>query len=287
MGDKMNIRTDLALERAEIAKKSIDGVTIDEEISGEVTVTRMEILNDGASRRLGKPTGKYITLEVPRFTKNAGLDKAAVGCMARELKRVLPRGIRSVLVAGLGNTDITPDSLGPRVANRIIATRHISRELGRQLGLGGLMPVSVLAPGVLGQTGIETGEIILGTVDRISPSAVIVIDALAARSLERLGCTVQMCDTGISPGAGVGNSRMEINEKSLGVPVIAIGVPTVVDIKTMLSDAGGSVSGDIPDMIVTPKEIDMMIDRAAEMIAVSINLCLQKSLSIEDIMGLI
>ncbi len=283
----MNIRTDLALERAEIAKKSIDGVTIDEQISGQVTVTRMEISNNGAERRLGKPIGRYITLEVPRFTKNAGLDKAVAGCMARELKRLLPSRIRSVLVAGLGNVSITPDSLGPRVANRIIATRHISRDLSLQLGLGGLLPVSVLAPGVLGQTGIETGEIILGTVDRILPSAVIVIDALAARSLGRLGCTVQMSDTGISPGSGVGNARMEINEKSLGVPVIAIGVPTVVDIRTMLSDVGGTVGDDIPDMIVTPKEIDMMIDRAAEMIAVSINLCLQKSLSIDDIMGLI
>ena len=147
--------------------------------------------------------------------------------------------------------------------------------------------MSVLAPGVLGQTGIETGEIILGMVDRISPCAVIVIDALAARSLERLGCTVQMSDTGISPGAGVGNARMSITKQSLGIPVIAIGVPTVVDIKTMLYDVGGEIKTDIPDMIVTPKEIDMMIDRAAELIAVGINLCLQNQLSIDDIIGLI
>lgn len=283
----MNIRTDLALERAEINKDNVKGVTIDEERLSDITVTRMKILDREAERRLLKPMGKYITLQVPRFTKDAGLDREAAACFARELKRLMPSGVRSVLVAGLGNEAITPDSLGPRVADRIIATRHISGELANRLGLGELMPVAVLAPGVLGQTGIETGEIILGTVDRISPSVVIVIDALAARSLGRLGCTVQMSDTGISPGAGVGNARMKINEESLGVPVIAIGVPTVVDIKTMLNDAGGSVSDNIPDMIVTPKEIDMMIDRAAELIAVGVNLCLQRNLSVEDIMGLI
>ena len=283
----MSVRTDLALERAEIENKNIKGITIEEEKIDSITVSRMKILDREAEKRLKKPIGSYITLSVPRFTKNAGLDRQAVGCLAKELKRLLPENLNSVLVAGLGNDSITPDSLGPKVAEKILATRHITGELASELGLSGLMPVSVLAPGVLGQTGIETGEIILGTVDRISPCAVIVIDALAARSLERLGCTVQMSDTGISPGAGVGNARMSITKQSLGIPVIAIGVPTVVDIKTMLYDAGGEIKTDIPDMIVTPKEIDMMIDRAAELIAVGINLCLQSRLSIDDIIGLI
>ncbi len=283
----MSVRTDLALERAEIENKNIKGITIEEEKIDSITVSRMKILDREAEKRLQKPIGSYITLSVPRFTRNAGLDRQAVGCLAKELKRLLPERLDSVLVAGLGNDSITPDSLGPKVAEKILATRHITGELASELGLSDLMPVSVLAPGVLGQTGIETGEIILGTVDRISPCAVIVIDALAARSLERLGCTVQMSDTGISPGAGVGNARMSITKQSLGIPVIAIGVPTVVDIKTMLYDAGGEIKTDIPDMIVTPKEIDMMIDRAAELIAVGINLCLQSRLSIDDIMGLI
>ncbi len=282
----MSIRTDLALERAEIYKKSLDGVLLDEEKHGQITVTRINIQSTEAENRLQKPRGKYTTLTLPRFTASAGVDKAAASVMAGELKRLLPSGIRSVLVAGLGNTAITPDSLGPKVADRVIATRHIGKKLGAELGLGELLPVSVLSPGVLGQTGIETGEIILGTADRITPSAVIVIDALAARSLERLGSTVQMSNTGICPGSGVGNSRMEISRQTLGVPVISIGVPTVVDIKTLLSDIGAPTVK-APDMIVTPKEVDMMIDRAAELVAVSINLCLQKNLSFDDIMGLI
>lgn len=282
----MNIRTDLALERAEISEKSINGVLFDEEKIEDITVSRLEIQNETGAENLKKPIGKYITLSLPRFTKSGGLDIRAVNLLAREIRRLLPSKTGSVLVAGLGNTAITPDSLGPEVAERIIATRHISKEMRRQLGLGKLMPVSVLTPGVLGQTGIETGEILLGTVERIRPSAVIVIDALAARSLERLGSTVQLSDTGICPGSGVGNARMEISRSTLGVPVISVGVPTVVDINTLLYDVGAEKSREV-DMIVTPKEVDMMIDRAAELIAVGINSSLQSGLSIEDIMGLI
>lgn len=282
----MNIRTDLALERAEISEKSINGVLFDEEKIEDITVSRLEIQNETGAENLKKPIGKYITLSLPRFTKSGGLDIRAVNLLAREIRRLLPSKTGSVLVAGLGNTAITPDSLGPEVAERIIATRHISKEMRTQLGLGKLMPVSVLTPGVLGQTGIETGEILLGTVERIRPSAVIVIDALAARSLERLGSTVQLSDTGICPGSGVGNARMEISRSTLGVPVISVGVPTVVDINTLLYDVGAEKSREV-DMIVTPKEVDMMIDRAAELIAVGINSSLQSGLSIEDIMGLI
>lgn len=282
----MNIRTDLALERAEISEKSINGVLFDEEKIEDITVSRLEIQNETGAENLKKPIGKYITLSLPRFTKSGGLDIRAVNLLAREIRRMLPSKTGSVLVAGLGNTAITPDSLGPEVAERIIATRHISKEMRTQLGLGKLMPVSVLTPGVLGQTGIETGEILLGTVERIKPSAVIVIDALAARSLERLGSTVQLSDTGICPGSGVGNARMEISRSTLGVPVISVGVPTVVDINTLLYDVGAEKSREV-DMIVTPKEVDMMIDRAAELIAVGINSSLQSGLSIEDIMGLI
>lgn len=282
----MNIRTDLALERAEISEKSINGVLFDEEKIEDITVSRLEIQNETGAENLKKPIGKYITLSLPRFTKSGGLDIRAANLLAREIRRLLPSKTGSVLVAGLGNTAITPDSLGPEVAERIIATRHISKEMRTQLGLGKLMPVSVLTPGVLGQTGIETGEILLGTVERIKPSAVIVIDALAARSLERLGSTVQLSDTGICPGSGVGNARMEISRSTLGVPVISVGVPTVVDINTLLYDVGAEKSREV-DMIVTPKEVDMMIDRAAELIAVGINSSLQSGLSIEDIMGLI
>lgn len=282
----MNIRTDLALEKAEIAKNNTNGMAVEKEKHGQITVTRLDILDRKAEKRLRSPCGRYITIEVPRFTRDAGLERDGAVSLAKELRRMLPRRLDSVFVAGLGNDSITSDSLGPKVAERIIATRHISEEMAEKLGLGKLLPVSSLATGVLGQTGIEAGEIILGTVDRIKPSAVVVIDALAARSIERLGSTVQLTDTGISPGSGVGNARMSINSESLGVPVVAIGVPTVVDIKTLLSDIGQNKVDNVPDMIVTPKEIDMMIDRAAEMIAVGINLCLQKNLSIDTILGL-
>ncbi len=282
----MNIRTDLALESAELDGKSCGGIAVDEQSEGEIRLTRIEIESEEASRRLQKPKGKYITLEVPRFTSAAGLDKKAVGIMARELRRLLPSQTESVLVAGLGNTEITPDALGPRVAERVLATRHIPKEMKEQLGMSSLLPVSVMAPGVLGQTGIETGEILLGTIERIKPSAVIIVDALAARSLDRLGSTVQMSDTGICPGSGVGNSRMEISRKTLHCPVISVGIPTVVDIKTLFYDVGAEKAPEL-DMIVTPKEVDMMIERAAELVGVSINCALQSSLSLSEILGLI
>ncbi len=282
----MNIRTDLALESAEFDRKIEGGVQIHRQNEDEITVTRIEIENEEAAKRLQKPRGRYVTLEVPRFTASAGTDRQAVSLLAREILRLLPSGIGSVLVAGLGNTEITPDALGPRVADRIIATRHISSQMKKELGLGELLPVSVLAPGVLGQTGIETGEILLGTVERIHPSAVIVVDALAARSLSRLGSTVQLSNTGICPGSGVGNSRMEISRDTLGCPVISVGVPTVVDIKTLFYDVGGGEPPEI-EMIVTPREVDTMIERAAELVAVSINCALQTSLSLDDILGLI
>ena len=154
---------------------------------------------------------------------------------AKEIRSLLPeKGL--VLVAGLGNSDITPDDLGPRTANMILATRHISEELARAVGLIGLRPVAVLAPGVLGQTGIETGELLYSIVQRLSPAALIVVDALASRRLDRLGCTLQISDTGISPGSGVGNARPHISRETMGVPVISMGVPTVVDAATLAAD---------------------------------------------------
>ncbi len=283
----MNLRTDLALERAETDGFDRRGIEFSEEKIANIRVTRMKVEDAGAAKRLHKPVGDYITVEAGRFTADAGLDKAAVGVLCDEIRALLPENAGELLVVGLGNSDITPDALGPRVAEKIIATRHISKELAATLGLPSLRSVSVLAPGVLGQTGIETGEIILGAAERIKPSAVIVIDALAALSLERLGSTVQLSNTGITPGSGVGNARSEISERTLGFPVIAVGVPTVVDVRTLFCSLGAEADCDLPDMIVTPKEVDLMIDRAAELIAVSVNAALQPALSVGDILGLI
>ncbi len=282
----MNLRTDLALERAETGDFDTKGITFFEEKFENITVTRMKIEDEAAAKRLEKPMGEYITIEVERFTADAELDEKEVAVLKNELLKLLPKKAASLLVVGLGNSNITPDALGPRAAEKIIATRHISKEFASSLGIPSLRAVSVLAPGVLGQTGIETGEIILGTAEKIKPSAVIVIDALAARSLARLGRTVQITNTGITPGSGVGNARSEISEKTLKIPVIAVGVPTVVDMQTLFCDMGAKAEKELPDMVVTPKEVDLMIERAARLIAVSVNAALQSKLTLEDILGL-
>lgn len=285
---KENIaRTDLALEDTEIISITPPGVSVSSEEVDRVKITRIKITNSQGEKAIGKPKGTYITAEVPRFTASSTLDRNTAHLLSRELDLLLPEKRDLILVAGLGNTDITPDALGPLVCEKILATRHISKELAKQIGLSSLKSVAVISPGVLGKTGIETRELIASTVKSISPSAVIIIDALAARNLSRLGSTVQISDSGICPGSGVGNSRAEINEKFLGVPVVSLGVPTVVDAKTLVSDLTDKSADNCPDMIVTPKEIDMMINRACELISASVNLCLQPSFSLDELLGLI
>lgn len=280
-------RTDLALEDAEIITATPKGISVYTEEKENLKITRIKITDDQGEKAIGKPKGTYITAEVPRFTASSILDRNTASILSRELDSLLPENRDLILVTGLGNTEITPDALGPLVCEKILATRHISKDLADKLGLADLKSVAVISPGVLGKTGIETREIILSAVKAISPSAVIIIDALAARNLSRLGSTVQISDSGICPGSGVGNSRAEINEKFLGVPVISLGVPTVVDAKTLVCDLTDNSGENCPDMIVTPKEIDMMINRACELISASVNLCLQPSFSLDEILGLI
>ena len=287
----MNFRTDLAIERQEYREKeTLDGVLSRTETVEGIKVTTIEIINEQGERLIGKPAGKYITLETDKLYKSSEAFSSASQVLCSELRRLLPeRG--TVLVAGLGNEDITPDALGPKSLDLLLATRHISGEIAESLGLGELRSVAGIVPGVLGKTGIETVEIIGGVVKRISPSCVIVIDALASRNTERLGTTVQLCDTGVSPGSGVGNRRKGINSETLGVPVIAVGVPTVVDALTMAADVFEKAGVDLPDMdfsehrqmMVTPKEIDSLIDKAAHLIAMGINTALQKNLTAAEI----
>ena len=287
----MNFRTDLAIERQEYREKeTLDGVLSRTETVEGIKVTTIEIINEQGERLIGKPAGKYITLETDKLYKSSEAFSSASQVLCSELRKLLPeRG--TVLVAGLGNEDITPDALGPKSLDLLLATRHISGEFAESLGLGELRSVAGIVPGVLGKTGIETVEIIGGIVKRISPSCVIVIDALASRNTERLGTTVQLCDTGVSPGSGVGNRRKGINSETLGVPVIAVGVPTVVDALTMAADVFEKAGVDLPDMdfsehrqmMVTPKEIDSLIDKAAHLIAMGINTALQKNLTAAEI----
>ena len=288
----MKIRTDLALEMKEMAAEDCEGVQSEEISVGQAKITRITVAGEKGEQIVGKPQGTYITIEVPPFSDESAADDTRRSAVTVELNRILPKE-GPILVAGLGNADITPDALGPKTVEGILATRHISKELARSLGLGELRPVSVISPGVLGKTGIETAEIIKGVVGEVNPSAVIVIDALASRRLSRLGCTVQIADTGITPGSGVGNARSEITKDSLGVPVIAMGVPTVVDAATLANDLlGGEENGQTDlvgqtEMMVTPKEIDTVITHAADLVALSINCALHPHISPEILMALV
>ena len=291
-GGFTDFRTDLALERREILpQKKVDGVETETFDIGSAHITKIKITNKNGEKSIGKPVGTYITAEIPPLTKYGAADDELIGVLGKQLSYLLPQE-GTVLSVGLGNEDITPDALGPLSCSMILATRHISGELAKSVGLGNLRPSAVISPGVLGQTGVETAEIIKGLAQRLKPSAVIVIDALAARRLSRLGCTVQMSDTGIIPGSGVGNSRCAINKKSLGVPVISLGVPTVVDAATLVRDvlenSGGTSNVDCGgDMIITPREIDLVISRASKLIALTVNKALQPHISAEEMLTLV
>ena len=273
----MENRTDLALECFESAEKTkLDGVIVRENNA----VTTVEVTNENGSLALGKPKGKYVTLNVQSFVTDTNVFDERLNEFSSVLKTVLPKNAASVLVVGVGNENITADSLGPKTNDYVLATRHILPDLQKSLAADDLFNVATLTTGVLGETGIETAEIVKGIVRQISPDCVIAVDALAASSAERLGTTIQFSDSGISPGSGVGNHRDEISSTTVGVPVIAIGIPTVV--------STGVISGDGSDTaFVTPREIDRITEQGAKLIGMGINVCLQKSLSVSDLSALV
>ncbi len=282
----------MAIEAREIAGERVAGMDFREYRENDMKISRLTVKNLRAKQILGKEIGTYITIELPSLTDNFRETDDKVKTIGKEIRRLLPvNGL--LLVAGLGNENITPDSLGPKTGGRVLATRHISGELARSSGLDRLRPVAVINTGVTGQTGIETGEYILSVVKRIKPNAVVAIDALASRRIERLGRTVQISDAGISPGAGVGNHRTRINQETLGVPVIAIGVPTVVDARTFADDLlgademrrGFSYAQSQP-MIVIPREIDLLTERASRLLGFSLNAAMQNSFELKDLMSL-
>lgn len=290
----MQLRTDLAVEAREIAGEHVAGVEYKSYKENGLEISRLTVKNQRAKQTLGKEIGTYITIELPSLTDNFTETDERLVTIGTEIRRLLPvHGL--VLVVGLGNMEITPDSLGPKTSLRVLATRHITGELARSTGLDKLRPVAVMQTGVTGQTGIETGEYILSVVRRIRPNAVVAIDALASRKLERLGCTLQISDTGISPGAGVGNNRTRINKETIGVPVIAIGVPTVVDVQTLASDLLGGdctqrtknqISPDGRQMVVIPREIDLLTERASRLISFALNGALQNEFDLPDLISL-
>lgn len=273
----MHNRTDLAVESYESGDKTkLSGVKVTE--NGDTTVVK--VLNEQGEDAIGKPVGTYVTLRVKEFLSDNDIFDGRLKEFSDILSKIIPPDAQSVLVACLGNKKITADSLGPLTANYIFSTRHIMSSLREELNFGKLFSVSAVAPGVLGDTGIETAEIIKGIVEQIKPSFVIAVDALAAGSGDRLGNTVQFSDSGISPGSGVGNHRGELSEDTLGVPVIAIGIPTVVSTDVLGGKNG--IGG-----FVTPREIDKISELGAKFIGMGINTCLQKDMDASELYTLV
>lgn len=322
--NSFSVRTDLAIEARELAQQNaqaadqLDGVDVETKEDPDYFLTHVRIHSEEGSRLMGKPKGDYITLESEKLKEND------VECHEKIIK-LLAENIRSlvnfgeddcILVAGLGNWNITPDALGPKVVSKILVTRHLQGTLPEEIEKT-VRPVAAVSPGVMGITGIETGEILKGIVDKLQPSLLIAIDALAARRSNRINAAIQMSDTGVAPGAGVGNKRMMLDKESLGIPVIAIGVPTVVDAATLVNDTMDRILGEMMqqtekgsafyqtlqsleqeekyqmitdilgpytgNMFVTPKEVDAVVDRLANIIANAINIAIHPGVTMEDI----
>lgn len=299
----MNLRTDLAIEAHELADKAeLSGVRAETHQAGAFSVTRVRVEEDGAAK-LGKPKGEYVTVEAPHLLfDDPELPEALTRLVAEELSRMMGRCDGVTLVVGLGNRDITADALGPMTAERVLVTRHLQAEMPLFSHLN-LSPVCAVIPGVLGLTGIETAEIVRGVAERVKPARILLIDALAARRMERVNTTVQLSDTGIQPGAGIGNHRLALDEETLGAPVFSLGVPTVVDAATIAADALSGLCRHAPDsfasffagmsesdrrgvlvevlggaeqnQIVTPKEMDGHVRRLAGILGEAVSVALQ------------
>jgi spore protease len=314
--DRWQVRTDLALEAHEEAarRRSVAGVDVEERRHGSVSVQSVTIRDEEAARRIGKPPGHYVTLHAPGLRRRSRRHgREVVALLAAELGRVLDlTDTTSVLLVGLGNWNATPDALGPRVIERVLVTRHLGEAVPPELR-GQLRPVAAVAPGVLGLTGMETGEIVRGIVREVRPERVVCIDSLAAQDPDRLCTTIQVADSGIRPGSGVGNHRAALTRETLGVPTIAVGVPTVVhaiaivesSLRTVtesfrgrgrwgdLVGAFGDDEGDraflrrilspkLGELMVTPKEIDLLVREVAWVVGGALNAVLHPGIDLSD-----
>lgn len=319
--DWSGIRTDIAIEAHNMVTRgvssSVPGVSVEEHSFGAGRVTRVIVETEEGERRLGKPRGRYVTIEAPQLRdRDPNVAQQVSEHFALELRRMA--GLKphaTVLVIGLGNFHVTPDSLGPKVVDQLFVTRHLLEIMPEQVE-DGVRPVCALAPGVLGLTGIETVEIVQGVVNRVKPDLIVAVDALAARSLERVNATIQLADTGITPGSGIGYKRRGITRESIGVPVIAAGVPTVVEAATVVNDSldlmldslikQSSKDSEfysvlkgvnreekrrlikeilnpyVGNLMVTPKEIDYQVEHLAHVIAQGINIAMHPSVDFGD-----
>lgn len=279
-------RTDLALESMENLKKeknfsSLNGVEMKKSQRQGFTITAIHITDPESGKTLGKPPGHYATIDLrPYFRREEGFFRRACECIAHEVAALLPSDLRrGVLVAGLGNRCLTADAIGPLALENLLVTRHMVERLPRQFR--DFTPVAALPTGVLAATGMETMELLQGTVSSVQPAAVIAIDALAACERTRLCATVQLGDTGLVPGSGVGNHRRAVNAETLGVPVIALGVPTVIEAANLGAQKREEA------LFLTPRDIDGKVRELSRLIGYGISLALQTGLTVEDITGLI
>lgn len=301
-----SIRTDLAKEAVALdSGKELEGVGVyDFKVDEDISVSRVEIKNDKGAKEIGKKIGTYVTVECPElYNKDDNLIAKVAHTFADEITRMMGGfgHMENILIIGLGNRNVTPDALGPLVCEKVFVSRHIKKYIPNMID-SRVAEVSAIAPGVLGVTGLETAEVIDGVVGNIKPDMIVVIDALASRSISRIGTSLQVSNVGISPGSGIGNKRKAIDQETLGIPVLAVGIPMVVyaytiaseillsaaiksntndnqikNVINMIQDIEGS------DMIVTPKNIDMLIDNASDLIARSLNFSIHKDLSEEEI----
>lgn len=287
-------RTDLAMEAKELWQEqagtvtALPGVEARDSLREGIPVNTVRVLDQRGESALGKPRGNYVTLTLEGLAnREEGIFQRCVRVVADELSGLIqdlsPGAL--VLVAGLGNRSITPDAIGPKVHQHTLVTRHLVRQMPEHFG--SLRPVASLAAEVMGTTGVESGELVRAVCEKLNPACVVAVDALASRSLKRLCRTIQIADTGITPGSGVGNHRMGLTRESLGVPVIAVGVPTVVDGATLAADLMGVEElpdlGEGRDLLVTPKDIDSQVDDLSKVIGYGISMALQPGMTVEEL----
>lgn len=299
MEGQYEVRTDLALEASESLKTKeghLTGISVQEERVPEVdaVITKVKIETKNAAKRMGKPVGTYITMEVPGLAEDdTGFHDEISRLLAEQIRELLgdekKLEEKSIMIVGLGNRAVTADALGPKVIDHLSVTRHILSAYGKEAYAKAVPSISAMEPGVMAKTGIETSEMVAGVVQKTNPDCLIVIDALAARSTKRLYTTIQISNTGIAPGSGVGNHRNAINEEAMGIPVLAIGIPTVVDAATIVGDACEAwwheslkEPGPFPEevrkyfhelknMYVTTKEIDEIIECISYTVSEALN----------------
>ena len=280
--------TDLALEAAQMQAKtarlaSRPGLEVRRRERGGYALTAMDLTDPHRAAELQRPVGKYITMELgPYLHRQRDFFARGAGCIARELAALLPEGEGPTLVVGLGNRSLTADAVGPLALPHILVTRHMLAAMPEEFA--GFSAVAALATGVLGETGLESSELIAAAAEKLRPRCIIVLDALAAATREKLCAVLQLTDTGLTPGSGVGNHRKEVSRRTLGVPVLALGLPTVIRAEQLV---GEETPAEGEPLFVTPRDIDQRVRELSRMMAYGIDLALQPHLTVEDITGLL